>query len=594
MSDSTQSTTSTRELYPRLLSYAFNYKRYFVISFIGFVIFAGAQAILVKAIELFINELQGIPTEWLSALPIELPDSIYVLPAFVIVFSVLRGIGSFFGNFYISRIGLNVVNTLRKQVFDNMLLLPKSYYDSGSSGEQIALVIYNIEQVTASVTRAVKILFEDGLFLVFLLVLMFWHNWKLTFAFFTAVPILSILVLIAARYFRRVSRKIQKTVGRVSHVTNEMVGGIDIVKSYTAENSESARFHNAANENLKYGIKYQRFNAIQTPVIHTVIAIAIALIFLLVLLFWPEGQGSAGAAVAFVSAAGMTAKPIKQLSTINAIIQKGLAAAESIFGVIDTDKEIDEGKRTLDNPKGGITFSNIGFSYDSEKSVLSDLSLNIPAGTTTALVGQSGSGKTTIAALLLRFYNHQSGSVSIDSIEINDISLSSLRKNISLVSQSPVIFDATVAENISYGGEELNEEKLLTALKNANAYDFVMKLENGIHTEVGENGSLLSGGQKQRIAIARALYKNAPILILDEATSALDNESEKQIQEALDRLKQGRTTLVIAHRLTTIKDADNIIVLDQGKIIEQGSHHTLLEKQGAYASLYNSQAGSNN
>ena len=583
---------STRELYPRLLSYAFKYKRYFIISFIGFVLFSSAQSALLFTIELFVNLLEGKPTQWqwMSYLPESLTSSIYLLPSLVIVLSLVRGIGYFFGHFYISRVGLNVVNTLRKEVFDNMLYLPKQYYDMGSSGEQISLVIYNIQQVTASVTRAIKIMFEDGLFLLGLLTVMFYQNWKLTFAFFAAAPILSVLVFIAARYFRRVSRKIQQTVGRVSHITNEMISGIDIVRSYTAEQKESDRFHLAANENLKYGIKFERFNAIQTPVMHTVIALSIALIFLLVLIFWPEGQ--AGAAVVFVSAAGATAKPIKQLSSINAIIQRGLAAAESIFSVIDTDKEKDSGTAHLENIKGDIRFEHLNFSYKDNTPVLQELNLAIPAGHTVALVGQSGSGKTTIASLLLRFYNNQDGHILVDNLDTRDVSLSSLRKNISLVSQSPVIFDASIAENISYGDTEIDDEKLIHALKNANAYDFVMKLEHGVDTQVGEGGSLLSGGQKQRLAIARALYKNAPILILDEATSALDNESENQIQQALERLKLGRTTLVIAHRLSTIKDADNIVVLDQGKIIEQGAHDVLLKKQGAYASLYHSQVGS--
>ncbi len=584
----------TRDLYPRLLSYAFKYKRYFIISFIGFVLFSSAQSLLLFSTELFINLLEGKPTNWrwLSILPTELVESIYLLPSLVIVLSIARGIGYFFGHFYISRVGLKVVNTLRKEVFDNMLFLPKKHYDTGSSGEQISLVIYNIEQVTASVTRAVKILFEDGLFLLGLLTVMLYQNWKLTLTFFTAAPILSVLVFIAARYFRRVSKKIQQTVGRVSHITNEMVQGIDVVKSYTAEQKESERFSSAANENLKYGIKYQRFNALQTPIMHTVIAFSIALIFLLVLLIWPEGQ--AGAAVVFVGAAAATAKPIKQLSTINAIIQKGLAAAESIFEVIDADKEQDSGSKTLENIRGEIEFSNVKFSYADGTPVLHALNLSIPAGRTVALVGKSGSGKTTIASLLLRFYNYQSGNITVDGNDISDITLNSLRGHISLVSQSPVIFDATVAENISYGDDAIDEEKLIDALKNANAYEFVMKLKEGIDTQVGEGGSLLSGGQRQRIAIARALYKNSPILVLDEATSALDNESEKQIQEALDRLKQGRTTLIIAHRLSTIRDADNIIVLDHGDIIEQGSHDELLKKQGSYANLYHSQSGSQN
>lgn len=580
----------TRDLYPRLLSYAFSYKRFFIISFIGFVVFSASQSMLLYTIELFINLLEGKPTRWVEFLPKALVESLYLLPVIVIVLSFVRGIGYYFGHFYISKIGLRVVNTLRKEVFDHMMYLPKRYYDKGNSGEQISLVIYNIEQVTASVTRAVKILFEEGLFLVGLLCVLFFLNWKLSLTFFAAIPLLSVLVFIAARYFRRVSRNIQKTVGRVSHITNESVQGLDIVRSYAAEKFESARFHEAADENLKYGTKFQRFNAIQTPVMHFVIALALALIFLLVLIFWPEGE--AGSAVVFVTAAGATGKPIKQLSTINAIIQRGLAAAESIFTVIDTEKEKNNGQHVFTRARGDIRFEQVSFGYEDNGTVLDTLNLNIKEGQTVALVGQSGSGKSTIASLLLRFYEHQHGTISIDGHKIEDIELNNLRKNIGLVSQSATIFDASVAENVSYGDEHVDQVRLISALQDANALEFVNKLEHGVDTRLGENGNLLSGGQRQRIAIARALYKNAPILLLDEATSALDNESEKQIQEALARLKQGRTTLIIAHRLSTVKDADNIIVLENGQILEQGPHETLLAQQGAYANLYHSQAGS--
>ncbi len=554
---------------------------------LGFIVFAGAQAMLMFTIELFINLLEGKPTKWVAFLPQSLIDSVYLLPAVVIVVSIIRAIGYFLGHYNISRVGLHVVNALRKEVFSRLLFLPQFVFDKSSSGEQISLVIYNIEQVTASVTRAIKILFEEGFTLVALLITLFFLNWKLTLVFFAVAPVMSLLVFIAARYFRRVSRKIQQSVGKISQVTSETIQGIAIVKSYTAEDQEIKRFQNAADDNLKFSQKFERVKAIQTPVLHTVIAISLAIIFLLVLLFWPQGES--GLAVVFVTAAAALGKPVKQLSNINAIIQRGLAAAESIFEVIDSEQENDTGVQKLEGVTGNITIENASFNYEKDKVALSNINLDISAGETLALVGQSGSGKTTLANVLMRFYELDEGQITIDGTPLENISIQSLRDNISLVSQNAVVFDTSIEKNVSYGSNELDRERVIQALKNANAYDFVMELEHGLETCVGESGSLLSGGQRQRIAIARALYKDSKILILDEATSALDNQSEKLIQNALEKLMENRTTIVIAHRLSTIQNANKIVVLDRGQVIEKGSHEELLTKSGAYSALYHSQ-----
>ncbi|WP_096085477.1 lipid A export permease/ATP-binding protein MsbA [Agaribacterium haliotis] len=578
---------NSRELYFRLFSYTSNYKGFFFISFVGFLIFGASQGALIKCIELFLNELEGKPTEWVKHMPAFLVQSIFLLPAVVLVLSLFRGIGAYFGSYFISRVGLHVVNDLRKQVFDKLLTLPQSYYDKNNSSKQISLVIYNIEQVSSSVTKAVKTLFEEGLFLVVLLYMLFSENWQLTLVFFAAAPVLAGLVFIAARYFRKTSRRIQASVGKVTHVTNEAIQGIQVVKSYNAEKFEAGRFHDAADENLRYKNKYARVSALQTPIMHFVIAIALATLFYLVLLFWPAGE--AGSAVAYLTAAGALGRPIKALSGIISLIQTGLAAAETIFAVIDEESEKNDGNIKLDRANGNIAFQQLNFGYDSSQAVIKNLNLDINAGQTVALVGHSGSGKSTIASLLMRLYRCADGAILIDGQDINDIKLSELRRNISFVSQSPVIFEASVEDNVVYGSSEHGQEKLLDALKNANAWDFVQELEDGVKTDVGEGGGKLSGGQRQRLAIARALYKDAPILILDEATSALDNQSEKLIQQALERLKQGRTTLVIAHRLSTVRDADVIVVLDHGHIVEQGSHEQLLEQNGHYAQLYHSQ-----
>lgn len=580
---------TSSELYKRLLRYVLPYQHFFYISILGFALFALMEALLLRTIGLFVNTLEGKPTDWAQHLPEGLVESILFIPIVIVVLSIFRGIGSFFGNYYIGKAGLNVVNSLRRETFAHMIYLPKSYFDQKNSGEVISLIIYNIEQVTGSVTSAIKILVRDGFSVIGFLFLMLYLNWKLTIIFFIAAPILAGLVYVAGRYFRKVSLKIQKAIGKVTHITNESVQGINLVKSYSGEAYEVNRFNQAADENLQYGTKFERVKAIQTPVMHVVIAIALAVIFLLVLLFWPSGD--AAGAIEYVTVAGIIAKPFRQLATVNSIIQRGLAASETIFETLDAEKEKNNTKNTLKNVQGHIRFTDVNFGYFEKELALKSLNMDIKAGETVALVGQSGSGKSTIASLLLRFYNANSGSITIDGIDIQEISLKSLRTNIALVDQSTVLFNDTITHNIAYGQDdrEIDVQSVIDASQRAYLNPVIDKLENNLQTIIGEDGSSLSGGQRQRVAIARALYKDAPILILDEATSALDNESEKQVQKALDTLKQGRTTIIIAHRLSTIENADKIIVLDQGNILEIGSHAELLEKNGYYASLHRAQ-----
>ncbi|SMF60920.1 ATP-binding cassette, subfamily B, MsbA [Alteromonadaceae bacterium Bs31] len=575
-------------LYKRLLGYAFKYRTFFIISIFGFLLFAGTEALMVQLTEFFLNNLEGKETERLTFLPSEWRTSLYFVPVAIVVLATFRGIGGYLGNFYMGRVGLSVVNDLRQAVFNHMVDLPQKYFDDKNSGELVSLIIYNIEQVTGSVTRASKILFQDGLSVIFLLGFLLYYDWKLTVIFTAVIPILAGLIYIASRYFRRVSRSIQRAVGKVTHIATESFQGIKLVKSYNGEKYEKSRFTDATDDNLRFGIKFERVGAAQTPVLHIVIACALAVLFLLVLLFWDD---SSAAAVAYVTYAGMIAKPFRNLSTVNAIIQRGLAAAETIFDTLDMPQAKDSGTQELNNVKGTIAFNNISFYYQQDQHALSNLSLTIEPGQTVALVGPSGSGKSTIVNLMLRFYEPQQGSISIDGQDITGLTLKSLRKNIALVNQQTILFNDTVTANIAYGSDasEINQHQVEIAAKNAFANHFINEMENTYDTEVGEAGDKLSGGQRQRLAIARALYKNAPILILDEATSALDNESEKQIQSALEILKQGRTTLVIAHRLSTIENADKIVVLDRGKIVEQGTHKELLAKNGAYAGLYNSQ-----
>lgn len=575
-------------LYRRLLSYAFKYKLFLALSIVGFALFAGMEAALVSTLEYFIDRLEGRESKPLFNLSSEITSSLIFVPIAVVVLSVIRGIGSFLGNYFMSRVGLNVVNTLRKSVFEKLLYLPQDFYDQRNSGELVSLIVYNVEQVTGSVTNAIKILLRDGFSVIFFLSYMLYINWKLTLIFFAIAPILGGIIFLASNYFRKTSRKIQGSVGLITHISTEAFQGIKLVRSYLGETYENARFTKSADKNLQLSTKYERVKAIQTPVLHIVIAIALAFIFYLVMKIW---VGNSADAVVYVTLAGMVAKPFRQLATINSVIQKGMAAAETIFFAIDSKPEVDTGKTELNKTKGKIEFENVSFTYPDGKTALTNLSLTINPGETVALVGSSGSGKTTIASLLLRFYNVTNGCIKIDGTPLDEITLESLRSNIALVNQQTILFNDSVRANIAYGKKlaNLSDQDIETAAEDAYAKHFIDDLKDGFDTEIGEDGALLSGGQRQRLAIARGLLKNAGILILDEATSALDNESEKQIQSALDKLKAGRTTLVIAHRLTTIENADRIVVLNEGSIVEQGDHATLVSKGGSYADLLNSQ-----
>lgn len=570
-------TSSSKGAYRRLLSYAARYKSLFVLSVIGFALYATMEALLLRSLEFFVDQLEA-PGK----------DPIWIIPVAIVILSIVRGIGYYFGNFSLSKVGLNVVNDIRKQLFAHMVFLPTKFYDGANSGELVSLIIYNIEQVTASVTTAFKILIRDGFSVIGFLALLFYYNWKLTLVFFAIAPILALLVYIASRYFRRVSKHIQEAIGRITHITTEAFQSMPLVKSYRGEKFEVKRFNKAADENLKFKTKFERVNSLQVPILHTVIAIDLAVIFLLVLLFW---EGTAGEAVAYVGAAAAIAKPFRQLSSVNSIIQKGLAAADTIFSTLDTQKEIDSGTITLKKPQGHIEFENVNFSYDGDNIALDGINLKILPGETVAFVGSSGSGKTTLANMLLRFYQADHGKISIDNQPINDVTLESLRRNIAVVNQHTYLFNESVCDNIAYAIEksEQNVQAVQVAAENAYAMPFIEKLDEQLNSVIGEAGSKLSGGQRQRLSIARALYKDASILILDEATSALDNESEKKIQLALEQLKENRTTLIIAHRLSTIEKADRIVVMDRGKILETGTHSELIAKNGIYTNLHKTQ-----
>tara|TARA_R110002072_G_scaffold90500_7_gene202489 strand:+ start:38830 stop:40587 length:1758 start_codon:yes stop_codon:yes gene_type:complete len=572
-----ENTDSNWAIYKRLLVYVKPLKFFFILSVIGNAIYAAASALMAKAIEFVIQTVEN-PTE----------EGRILLPVLIICLFTMRGLGGFLGGYYIAYVGRNVVHKIRTEVFDRYLTLPSKFFDSSSSGHLISRITYNVEQVSSAATDAVTVIVREGLTVVFLFIVMVTSSWKLTLIFLCLGPIIGIMVSFVSKRFRKLSKRIMASVGNVTHVASEVVNGYRVVRIFGGEKYETERFGEASEYNKKQSLKMEMTKSVSTPVIQILVSLAIAILIWIALDPAIHGDMTAASFVVIIVAASTMAKPIRQLTQVNERIQRGVAAARDLFQIMDTPKEKDEGTIELTRAKGEIVFKDALFKYDtSSQPVLKSINLTIKAGETVALVGRSGSGKSTLANLIPRFYELNSGEITLDAIPVDQLTLRSLRDQVALVTQQVTLFNDTLAKNIAYGGlEGATREQLQDVAQKANALSFIEEKERGFDTMVGDNGISLSGGQRQRIAIARALLKDAPILILDEATSALDTESEKVIQGELDNLMQGRTTLVIAHRLSTVENADKIVVMDQGQIIEQGKHQELLDANGEYAKLY--------
>lgn len=570
----TTSADNSWQLYRRLLSYTRPYSRLLIISLCGFLLYSAMETAMAQMMKYFVEGLESRDK-----------DLMWMVPLAIVIARLVHGVGSYFGNYYIARVGIHVVNDLRRELFKHLLHLPSSYYDSQNTGEIISLITYNVAQVTGSVTKAVQVALRDGFTVLGLFVYLIWVDWKLTCIFVAIAPVLGLLANTASRYFRKLSLRMQVSMGGITHITNEAISGFRLVKSFNGQDYEATRFDKACEENNRLSKKYERIASLQGPLFHLIIAINLSIILFLIMTFWQQDTGTA---VAYLTAAAMIAKPLRQVATINETIQKGLSAAETIFAVIDMQAERDDCKTPLQVKNGAIEFNQVFFNYPDREHTLQAISLQINPGETVALVGQSGSGKSTLSHLLLRLYEPNQGSILIDGTDINQVGLTSLRNAIALVNQQTVLFNDTVAGNIAYGvaPADIDMRRVENAAGLAQARDFILALPEGFNTLIGEDGDKLSGGQRQRLAIARAIYKDAPILILDEATSALDNEAEKAIQIALDTLAKDRTTIIIAHRLSTIEAADKIVVLKHGKIVEIGTHSELLSANGAYAELH--------
>ena len=565
-------------IYRRLMKYALPYWRLFIISTIGFALYAATEPVVVLIIQRIIDTLGGQNRDDIQYLPL----------AFVVLFLV-RGLGSFLGNYYLARISGNVIHKLRCEIFNHYTLLPVSYFDNQNSGFLISRITNNVGEITRATTDSVRSVFREGFTALGLLGYLAYTNWKLSLVFLALAPIVMITVKYVGGRLKRLSKSMQSTIGDLTHITSELITGSRIVKGFGGEAYERQRFRESSLENRRQYRKLIMTLSLNNPLMQLLISFALAGMMYLALIMMKTS--TAGEFVGFFTAAFLLPKPIRQLSDANSEILRGLAAAELLFEVLDEPKEIDNGHYEINRCQGKIEFKNLSFTYaGTTHPALNSINLTIEPGKTIALVGSSGSGKSTLINLLPRFYDYMQGEILIDDVPIQDYSLFSLRNQMSIVTQNVTLFNASVAENIAYGVLDSSERWQITqAAEDAYAMNFIENLPNGLDTEIGENGVKLSGGQRQRLAIARALLKDSPILILDEATSALDTESERYIQAALDRLMRGRTTIVVAHRLSTIENADSILVMEKGEIVEQGTHSELLARDGAYAKLYNLQ-----
>ncbi|MBB5322464.1 lipid A export permease/ATP-binding protein MsbA [Marinobacter oulmenensis] len=565
------------ETYKRLLAYVKPFWLAFVFAVIGNVIYAGASTGMAAAMEYVIAAIEN-PTD----------ENRVMLTGLIVGVFAMRGLGTFFSQYFISYVGRNVINALRNDVFDRLMKLPSRYFDDNASGRLVSKLTYNVEQVAEATTNAVTITLREGLTILGLLGFMIYTNWKLTLVFLTVGPIIGLVVNYASKRFRRISKRIQGSMGDITHVASESISGYRVVRTFGGEDYERDRFRDVSNRNLRQSLKMASTQAISVPVIQVLVAIAIAALVWTMLSPEIRGEMTTGQLVAFITAATTMAKPIRQTTSVHAKIQKGLAAAYDVFETMDEEPEQDTGTWAPARVDGGIEFDNVAFRYrDQLDDVLKEINLSIEPGQGVALVGRSGSGKSTLVSLLPRFYEYTGGDIRIDGHSLKDFSLRALRAQIALVNQNVVLFNDTVAANIAYGAlRDCTREEIREAAEKAHALEFIDRMPEGMDTLIGDNGVMLSGGQRQRLAIARAILKDAPILILDEATSALDTESERHIQEALDTVMEGRTTLVIAHRLSTIEKADRILVMDNGQIVESGSHEDLLAAGGAYAQLH--------
>ena len=529
-----------------------------------------------------------------------LTDKLWQVPAFLVGLAIIRGAAQFLSNYWLNRVINAVLLVLREQMFNRLLGAPTEYFQKSTAANLINTVVFEVNNVLGILSSVAINLVRDSLTVVGLLGYLFYLNWKLTLVVMVIFPVIAVIVGAINKRLRALNRRQQDFTSQLAYVVEEATAGHKVVKLHSGQAYELQRFKETAERLRGFAMRASVAGGLNQPVTQIVASMALSLVLLIAILQSSTHGTTVGEFASFVTAMMLLISPLKHLADINQPLQRGLTAADLIFGLMDqpVEGEDDEtGNVPLDNALGNIQFSNVGFSYinlseqgmGESREVLRDINLQIKPGEVIAFVGPSGSGKTTLVNLLPRFYNASQGQILLEGRDIKDYKLADLRRQIAFVSQDVVLFNDTIAANVAYGAvnsSAIDRSRVIEALNAANLTEMIRELPNGIDTEIGDNGNRLSGGQRQRMAIARAIYKNSPILILDEATSALDSESERQVQEALDQLMQGRTTLVIAHRLSTIEHADRIAVLDHGHIVELGSHDELIKQDGLYASLH--------
>lgn len=571
--------TNNQAMHQRIFQLFKPFWRAALLGILANIIYAGIDAGLTYMMRLFIDK---------SFVKLDV-HFLYLIPWIALGGITLRGLMGGFGGYCMTYVARSMVNLLRQKVFAKLINLPAKFLDATPTGQLLSKLLYDVEQISQVSADTITDIVQNGCLIIGLLAVMFFTSWQLTLIFMLTIPPIALLVSYTNKRIRRISRQVQQSMGEVTEIANEVIDGYREVRMFEAQAYVEEKFNHAADASRRNDLKVAISKALNVFGVQMILAIASCIIIFAAIWLAKKVSTTPGTFVALTAAIIQLIKPMKSLATLNATIQRGLAGAESIFKLLDLQTEQDFSSTSIPTVKGEIEFKNVSFAYENETNILENFNLHIKAGQTIALVGASGSGKTTLINLLPRFYDVQQGEILIDGISIQNYALSDLRKQFSWVGQHVTLFNDTIANNIAYGKEKINTDALWSAVKQANAQEFIQQLPHGLETVIGENGVSLSGGQRQRLALARAIYKNAPIFILDEATAALDNQTEQHIQRALEQFHHQRTMIIIAHRLSTIQFADLIFVMQNGKIIEQGNHATLLKLNGHYASLYHAQ-----